>query len=133
MATPKNFTHSSRRTTRSGMTRKKLAAYSAAAASGALMADTSAAAVIPIQLPGGQPVVIENENPNVNVVNYRLDVDGDGLDDFSFHTYLGPSISGVRPFGQDLVAADYMVSDVRIFNSGQLIDDDTVAHSPARN
>lgn len=108
---------------------KQLAAYAVAAAGSSLAAEESSAAVIPIQLPGGQPVVIVSPDPgNVDAV-FDLDVNSDGVDDYQFLGYLGvnlPNIFDLSGVGLNRVATDYMVLDVRRFSAGELIDDNSV-------
>lgn len=107
-------------------TRRQLAAYSAAIAAGGIFAPSRAeAAVIPIQLPGGGPVIIETPAPGHTAINYNLDMNGDGVLDFRLQSYLGTSISSLSTRA-DLNGAIlwYMSSNVRFLSAGELIDND---------
>ncbi|QDV74298.1 PEP-CTERM sorting domain-containing protein [Botrimarina mediterranea] len=103
-------------------TSRYLAAYSVAAASGAILADEAAAAVIPINLPGGGPLVIGDADPGVNYQSVNLDIDGDGVDDFRFKSYVGVDITDDLHYLNGVIL-DYMAFSVRYLNAGDLIDD----------
>jgi hypothetical protein len=105
-------------------TRRQLAAYSAAIAAGGMLAASPAeAAVIPIQLPGGGPVIVETPEPGNITVNYDLDIDGDNNYDFRLQSYLGTNIGGLSPNYLNQVINSYMSYAVKFLSAGEMIDD----------
>ena len=124
MTSPEHTPPSSKPSCRRRTLRKQLAAYSVAAAGTALAAGSASAAVVPIQLPGGQPIAIQVPGVDLYV---SLDIDGDGNMDFTFANYLG--VNRTRIFGNgsaNEIATEYMVSHVREFAAGNLINGQSV-------
>jgi len=65
---------------------RKLAAYSAAAVAATALADRAQAEPIPYTPPGGPQTF---ESTGINVINFDIDLDGDGQFDFFLQAYLG--------------------------------------------
>jgi hypothetical protein len=67
---------------------RQLAAYSAAACAGALVANEASAEVRNLRLPGGSPIVITPDDEH-DLERFDLDIDRDGVLDFQLTSYLG--------------------------------------------
>ncbi|MEO0532085.1 MAG: hypothetical protein AAF266_16150 [Planctomycetota bacterium] len=98
-------------------TKRWLAAYSVAAAGGVVATDADAA-VIPMQLPGGEPIVVETPDPGSTEVFLDLDIDGDGVNDFRLLSYLGAEIFDINFDSDNGVVLDYMAPEVRFLTAG---------------
>ena len=95
---------------------RQLAAYSVAAGTGLVAAESTEAAMIPVNLPGGTPYCVDFGT------TISFDLNNDGQLDFGIENYLGTDI-GVYGEGSNhrvaQVSGDYLAT---LFGAGELID-----------